>query len=88
MKTCLIGVIDMSEIIGGFTIDSLRTKEAVIPESFEVALREAAPLMLEALQNIQFRCEFFIDDGRSMKVPSVEAIKSICDEAITKALAQ
>lgn len=43
----------MSEKIGGFTMESLQIKDAVIPKSFEIALRDAAPLMLEALQNLE-----------------------------------
>ena len=48
----------------------------------------AAPDLLEALQKIQFRLECFIEDDRDMRVASLEVVKSICDKAITKAIAQ
>lgn len=66
----------MSEAIGGFTIESLRAKEAVIPESFELALRKAAPLMLEALQNLENDNGAIHDHAWDM-----------CQKAIAKALA-
>lgn len=43
----------MNEKIGGFTMRSLEINDAAIPEAFELSLREAAPLMLEALQNLE-----------------------------------
>lgn len=43
--------------------------------------------MLAALQKIKLRCECFIEDDRPMRVTSIEAINSICQEAIAKALA-
>lgn len=43
----------MSERIGGFTMESLKIKDSHATEAFELALREAAPLMLEALQNLE-----------------------------------
>jgi hypothetical protein len=46
----------------------------------------ASPLMIEALQKIQFRCECFLEDERSMSLSSIEAIKAICDEVISKAI--
>lgn len=39
--------------IGGFTMRSLEINEAQIPDYFDRALREAAPLMLEALKNLE-----------------------------------
>lgn len=51
-------------------------------------LISASPLMIAALQKIQFRCECFLEDDRDMKKHSIEAIKAICDAAIDKALVQ
>jgi len=43
----------MNEKICGFTMQSLKTKGEPIPEAFELFLREAAPLMFEALKNLE-----------------------------------
>jgi hypothetical protein len=44
--------------------------------------------LFEALLKIQFRCECFIEDGRSMKLPSIEAIKAICDGALEREISK
>ena len=64
----------MNEKIGGFTIDSLKIKDATIPEAFELALIEAAPLMLEALQNLE---------NDSGQIP--DHAWQLCQQAITAA---
>lgn len=43
----------MNEKIGGCTVHSMQIKDAVIPESFDLAMVRASKLMLEALQNLE-----------------------------------
>lgn len=55
-------------------MSGLEIQESVIPESFELAMREAAPLMLEALQNLEN------DAGQ---IP--DHAWALCQQAIAKA---
>lgn len=83
------------EYIAGYDIRSASGEEVIGCEGINgdgetnranAKLIAASPLMIEALQKIHFRCECFLEDERSMSLSSIEAIKSICDEVISKAI--
>lgn len=78
---CRIGGGWLQEVAAcGPTANGIEEQEA------NAKLIAASPLMIEALQKIQFRCECFLEDERSMSLSSIEAIKAICDEVISKAI--